>query len=323
MITGLIIVSEDLASITVGILAFDNRGGDIQRVIPNFEATADGLTLGEMGESFLTRGAFDGGGLQIADAGELPADDPGKPTSPIEFASLVKTGEAPFPLLDPLAPVRLEIWYGQEQVPVELRDGRAYVPEPMEHQDVRFVLSHTGPKDETYGVALKVNGENTLYRQRRPAIDCSKWIMYPDSAPTVIRGFQESQGKMRPFRVLSLAESQQNEFRYGRDTGQISFTVFRKSSEPIHPPILIDQEAEDLLAMMRGVYPPQPAENLPALKHQLALAARGLQPGQAELTRGLIVQSESTEEHATRIVDFQPDPTPVMSATITYYAPQD
>ena len=60
--------------------------------------------------------------------------------------------------------------------------------------------------------------------------------------------------------------------------------------------------------LTRGVFPKQRPANLAALKAQLGQQA----------SRGLIVQGQLIQA-GTRTVTFVTDPTPVMSAVITYY----
>ena len=78
--------------------------------------------------------------------------------------------------------------------------------------------------------------------------------------------------------------------------------------------LALDDEAEDLAAFTGGTYPRKPPENLAALKFQLRSGAANAS------TRGLIVQGKEIGA-AIRRLAFQPSPTPVMSATITYYRP--
>ena len=91
--------------------------------------------------------------------------------------------------------------------------------------------------------------------------------------------------------------------------------MFQELTGPGPKPSIPDDAEEDLIAMLRGVQPEKPAKNLSALKRQIRTAGRDdLQ------TRGLIVQGEQTKNEV-RTVKFEPDPTPVMSVTITYYKP--
>ena len=87
--------------------------------------------------------------------------------------------------------------------------------------------------------------------------------------------------------------------------------VPRTLNEP--PPDVPKDEAEDVAALTRGLLPAKPPKNLAALKYQLREAGR-----KGAETRGLIGQGQLTSSRV-QIVKFEPDPTPVMSATIIYY----
>lgn len=191
---------------------------------------------------------------------------------------------------------------------------------------------------------MKVNGENTLNRQRLRDIDCRKWIFDPGATPMKLEGYQLEEDTAEEFRVLSDVESSATEMSYGADVGMISLTVFREvGGEPLPeagpaktpnvpqpeapiiakkpdpsstpPTDLPDESAEDLLALSRGIHPKSTPKNLAALKHQLR------EGGRTADTRGLIAQGQVTASTVKR-VQFTADPTPVLSATINYYSPK-
>lgn len=331
-LTGIAQVSADLKQITVGVLVFDASGGALTKVVPPFDAVTSPSLLGEVGESFTLRGAFDSAKPEIVQA---------KVT---EVAAKVKSSDASHPLADPATPVVLEIHYDGKPVPLEFRNGKAFVAEPREGQKVMLILRRTEHAKGRLGVVVKVNGENTLNRQRLRDIDCRKWILDPGATPMKLAGYQLEQDTAEEFRVLSDAESSATEMSYGADVGMISLTVFRevggealpeagpakspaipqpeapkvaKKSEPSSTPPsdLPDEAAEDLLALSRGIHPPSTPKNLAALKHQLREGSRTAD------TRGLIAQGQVTAS-AVKKVQFTADPTPVLSAAINYYSPK-
>ena len=164
------------------------------------------------------------------------------------------------------------------------------------------------------GAVLKVNGENTLYRSTVRDLDAPKWILSPKHQRTVIRGYQISgKNELEKFKVLSDSESKVRKMNYGRNVGQIQLTVFREMSGPAPSDFILDEDEEDLIAMMRGVHPKQQPKNLGALKHQIRLAGKS-----GPQTRGLIVEGDK-DKNKVKVVKFKPDPTPLMSVTITYY----
>ena len=311
-LTGIIQVHDDNRSASIGILSFQKGAEKLERACDVFEAELDASTLGELGESFFLRGAFDDG------SSELTFEDRQQERQErvIEQAQQVRTKTATFPLSDTAAPMRLEVLFDGRPVKVEVRDGRAFIPEPVTGQKVEFALVRSSGAKGRLGVLLKVNGENTLYRETNRDIDCSKWILSPEHTRTLVRGYQSSDGKTaEKFTVLSRSESAKRAIDYGRNVGQIQLTVFQELTGPRPTPNLADEDEEDLIAMLRGVQPQKTPKNLSALKRQIRTTGRdGLQ------TRGLIVQGEKTD-NAVRVVTFEPDPTPVMSVTITYYKP--
>ncbi len=119
--------------------------------------------------------------------------------------------------------------------------------------------------------------------------------------------------RRRSFASCRAQESKAREVYYGADVGTISMTVFREKKGPDKPMAVVlkeADEAEDLAALSRGVFPEEQPRNLAALQAQLRDSA----------TRGLIAQGEKTSSEVQR-VKFNADPIPVMSATITYYKP--
>lgn len=297
-ITGVAQVSKDLRTLTISLLAFDRAKNKLVQVGKDFSAANEPDKLSEMGESFLLRGAFDDTSLE-----------PGTPrikAKALQAASRVKRRQAKNPLEDENPPVKLEVLYDGERVPIEFREGKAFVPEPKEGQKVAIILGRDDSKHR-YGVVLKVNGENTLQRQRLPDLNCLKWVLDPGDKPITIRGYQMDDQTAQEFRVLSQAESEQNEVNYGADVGTITLTIFREASGKDPPPDLSD-EAEYTTAVTLGDLPNKKAPNFHALKAQLLETAN----------RGLIAEGQTIGSEVQR-VKFKPDATPVMSVTIVYY----
>src|SRR5262249_8163509 len=158
------------------------------------------------------------------------------------------------------------VWYDNTRIPFEVKGGRAIVPEPREGQKVSFVLKRKATSKAPYGAVLKVNGENTLYKERLPDEQCHKWILYDGEGPITVYGYQINEKKAEAFRVLSRAASKQNEIYYGADVGTITLSVFSEKRGKEPPPSLND-DAEDLAALHRGAFPSEPPLNLAALKH--------------------------------------------------------
>lgn len=332
-LTGIVAVTPDLRQMTVGILVFDREGKSLEKVVPAFNAPTSAFLMNEMGESFVLRGAFDSANVNVEAAQEKA----------IEAAAEVKTKEATHPLVDTASPVSLEVYYDDRPAKIEFRDGKAFVPEPEEGQRVMLLLKKPAASQQRFAVVLKVNGENTLEREKMRDVDCHKWILDSVSPQIRVLGFQMNDDLSEEFRVLSREESKANEMHYGADVGTISMVVFREKGAPStqvatntpgnppapnnpkpetknNPPAdlpadLPNDEAEDVAALTRGLLPKEQPKNLAALKHQLREGGR-----KAADTRGLIVQGRTTVNR-TRTLQFQADPTPVMSATLIYYKP--
>lgn len=310
-LTGVVQVHDDNQSATVGILCFNKNKEQLERACDVFDVELDAEALGGIGESFLLRGAFDGGSTQLT----FKDHQKKKQQQVLKAAARVKKQQVQFPLFDSNAPVKLEILYDGRPVSVEMRDGQAFVAEPRTGQKVELALVRNRSAKGRFGIVLKVNGENTLYRQTVRDIDCTKWILSPDHRRTVVRGYQMQNNKAEKFTVLSQAESAKRAMDYGRQVGQIQLTVFQELKGTKPKPSVLDEDEQDLIAMLRGVHPSDQPKNLGALKHQIRLAGR-----KGSQTRGLIVQGDQTA-NKVRTVKFKADPTPVMSATITYYKP--
>jgi hypothetical protein len=267
--------------------------------VAEFTASTDATTLAGVGESFRVRGFVDGGEVVTTEAADA--------------ASKVKAARQASPLQDPAAPVGLEVVYDGRPVPVEFKDGRAFVREPAEGQSVLLRLRRRDRTADRFGVVLLVNGLNTLGKERLTPLECRKWVLGKDAPPVEIRGFQTDAAKAEAFRVLSSEESRKNVMNYGPEAGTVTLVVFRERKGP-PPPLVLDDEGEDMAAIARGVMPSTPPPSLAALKARLHAG----QPGQA--ARGLVVEGEGIAA-PVRTVEFHADPTPVMVVTVTYYRP--
>lgn len=325
-LTGIVRVNPDNKSVTVGVLCFNRHGGGLEKACDVFQAKLDASSLSELGESFLLRGAFDGGTTKTNNTIPSKTKEPSssreeKEEKVVEHAVAVKTSLTSFPLTNSTAPVKLEIMYDGKPVAIQTKDGKGFIQEPQEGQKIEVAIMRTTNNDARLGVVLKVNGENTLYRQTLSDLECAKWILSRQHVRTVVRGYQiAGTNEMESFAVLSQAESEKRSVNYGRSLGQIQVTVFQEENLDLAadlPPAIPDEDEEDLTAMLRGIQPSETPKSLSALKHQLRLA--GKEGGE---TRGLIVNSK-VASNDIQIVKFTPDPTPVMSATLTYFSVND
>jgi len=309
-LVGVVLVETDFKTVLVGISAF-GRNDEKLRDVVKFSASLTTNELVEIGASFNTRSVFGGGAVKFS-AGEREkkaADAAAQQTE------LIKSDRASHPLNEKSSPVTLTVQYDGSSVPIEFRDGGAYIREPSERQKVTLTLLRTNSADKgRYAIVLKVNGENTLYRQRLKDLDCSKWILGPNSGSIKIEGFQLDDQQRQQFQVLSQQASRAREMDYGADVGTISLVVFQEQgpATPAPEPVnILDEEAEDFAILSRGTFPKVQPESLEALKSQLA---------QSSTNRGLITEGQ-TVAGAVRKVTFEVDPVPIMAASITYYQP--
>lgn len=318
-VTGVAFLHPDMQKMTIGLSMFDASGAELVS-LSKFDAKPDLEDLLECGESFMVRGVFDRGSLELSND-----DRKNKATEEAVKATLLVKSETagqsqpssaklhPLSPTNPDSPVSLEIRYQGVPQKIEFRDGAAFVKEPAEGQKVSFVVRRKGSGNPRLGVVLKVNGENTLYRQKRPDAQCSPWIFEPTLKEFQISGFQLDTKSKQEFAVLSQAESKAKEINYGEFVGTISISVLREQiAEPKIATDLLSDDGEDFAILTRSVFPKKPARNLSALRNQLADAS----------TRGLIVDGAVVQQNV-QVAKFKGDSIPIMTATVKYYNPQD
>jgi hypothetical protein len=301
-LTGLVDVSRNLRQLQIQVEMID-RQTRRSEIIRKTVARNSPSRLSEMGESFGVRGAFDGGTVTVVGREQ---DRPVADGAAFQSAALAAGNQAKHPLQFP-QPVELEIRYDGQPVTIEFRDGKAFVAEPKEGQRVELALSHRG-KDERFAIVLKVNGVNTLFKQRQPDFHCDKWVLPRGSRPLIVGGFQLDQGRRESFRVASKAESQSRALDYGDDVGMITMTVFaERRARPDAPGLSTDVIQATTLQQARL---PENRDSYEALRSALDAMNSG--------PRGLVVEGERTE-FKTQTVAFDADPTPVLSVAVVYY----
>jgi hypothetical protein len=313
-ITGVAEISKDLKTLQIQFLTFDRTDNKLLPLLSVLRVANQPEQLVEMGESFNTRGLFDEGKLE-------PARKEAVLRAAAELKNQAREGgkAPPNPARDSRAPVALEVRYNGRAIPIDVKDGKAFVPEPREGQKIELVLQRDN-SHERFGVVLKVNGENTIAKQRLPDLQCRRWILDPGRGPMTIDGYQINDKQKEVFRVLSTHESKSREMDYGADVGTITLSVFRELQGKKKPPDP-SEEAKEAQVVYKGTLETKPQPGEPAKPDNLgALTARLLE--EANLSRGLIAEGP-TKPGGVTVVKFDPDPLPVMSLTITYYHPQD
>jgi hypothetical protein len=163
-------------------------------------------------------------------------------------------------------------------------------------------------RKERLGVVLKVNGENTLFRQRREDLLCTKWILEPGTGDVSIAGFQQKDRETAlPFTVRTPEESKEGEVNYDEDkVGTITLVVYREKKAGGGKG---EGDDDTLLFSTRGE--PKPgAKTVDALRQRLA----------GTRVRGLIEAGGTAIASKVTPVTFVPDPEPWMAATVVYYS---
>ncbi len=301
-ITGVVRFAADYKSFDLNVLVVRPVEPFLDMLQPPIKVATNGAILHESGASFQVRSV--GGRPEMAEIAE-------------SARQVRENPEEHFPFVNNPSVV-LRIYYDGQPVNLTMREGEAWVPEPLEGQKVSFELERLDQADMALGVVLKVNGENTLFRQRLRDLDCAKWVLTRQQLKGTIRGFQiANQPQAEEFRVASVAESKRLEMNYGVDVGTISVVVFAEATAaPPQNPIAgadLDEEP-DLAVIAKAQFPTVPPRNSEALKAQLRSLAGG------ERTRGLIVQGRNISQ-AIELESYVWQPEPIISAVIRYYHP--
>jgi hypothetical protein len=285
ILTGVLKVHDDLREILVVLHCFDRQDPTrLQTLNTKIRAPMDAITLSELGRNFSLKGGFDGGAVQAADA--------------IEAANKVDD-------LKPLlvgrdAPVELQIFYGGELQRITFTNGVATVPEPKAGEIVELKVIRRVAGRARVAAVVKVNGENTLFRERRPGRECTKWILESGSPQIPILGFQVSDDKVAQFLVVARSASREHEIFYGSDLGLITLEVF--------PEQTADAAASDgrLSALEAASLPESKPKNPTEAQFKISAAEKN------------VIEAGARLPHKVERVAFKSAPQPIHSLTIRY-----
>jgi hypothetical protein len=329
-LTGTARLSPDLKIMTVTVQLFDREHAkDDLKEVGKFTAFADARTLAESGVSFARRRGSD--------------DDPddARPAADTIVASNLPVYPRPDAKPDEQkkdwdqvlndSPVRLRVYYAKDREhPKEdelatIRDGAVPTPEPGQH--VVFRLKNTDAK-YTYGVVLRVNGENTIEREQLASSrDSYKWVLDPGDEITVA-GFQKGDKQAEEFSVAPVETSKQNAVRYGESAGTISMIVYRAAVKDDAKDDVLVRKDDDrdvaLKSLTRGnlaVTAARPGD-LKALKGELEKDSKALADPKNTtrncrglLEPGVLIGSEVQK------VPFQSLPEPATAVVVRYFKP--
>lgn len=331
-VSGMVQVDSDMKGMQISLFAVKEK--QPRRELARFSARMEGGLLPEFGESFYRR-----------------ESSGGQREDPFQAALRVHTNPQDFPLNHADAEVILQIYYDDQLATGRQVGSRWVIDEPAEGQRVRFVLKRGDDSDVVYGAVLKVNGENTLYRQRKTDYRCAKWILESGSTVKVL-GFQTPDQHYEKFEVLSDRDSDAAAMDYGRDVGTISLVVFRerpplplgndlltgpgsttKDKTPSDHSILVHppggdlepsspkepsrfappkiSDAERVDIIMDSEFNPRGSKTLAELQNSMRLRQAGVNK------RGLIVHGDR-QHHRVRVEPREWEREPVLSIVIHY-----
>jgi len=310
-LTGTAAISADLKTIKVKVQGF-GKDGKLDELL-EFRAAVDSRLMTEGGYSYvvpadkydnLARGRPEAQRhQQIIES--TPKQDKVEP---------LVVNEPAFPDLKE-APIDVMVMYNNS--PVKIENGR--VPEPTAETKIKFVVKNK--TDKTLGVVLKINGENSVFRERSEGLLCHKWILAPKGEVTVT-GFQESFEKENKFKVLPPRQSRENEINYGSNAGTFQIAVFTGSMSEQEPKVeqVVSREEQSVAAIARGN--PSVGKRRPGTLVSLQADLRGREKLNNEGGRGMIVADEVGTKREVKKVYFQPTlDLPVALLTIRYYQP--
>ena len=329
-LTGEATLSADLTRMTIQVQVFGNEGANKLKLqdVCEFVATVDPRTLTEAGISFVgARGPFD----KPIDAGQFTTQvikDAPKPDDTAD--QWQRRADTLLKEMKDL-PIKVELLYSGEPVLVEANPFRPpaerdnvllRVREPLTRENVSFRIINKGT--ETYAVVLKVNGQNSIFREEKAPMDCYKWVIEPGRV-TVVKGFQLDNMKAVDFKVKSEAESRKDEIKYGDNAGTFTIVVFRAAKSAADMQIVAQEEkARDLPTAMISRGTEQlttriAASDLASFQGELAKLTQKAE--ELNGSRG-VVGAGREGDNPVLDVKFTPVPRPAFSATIRYYDPK-
>jgi hypothetical protein len=324
-LTGEARLSADLKTVDVTVQLFDRADPATLKEVDKFTALLDWRALAEAGVSFVHR----------------RGDDAPLPDILTENVPVVRNDDNVFLYPPPgekssdqkkdwgkllsESPVKLEIYYVKDKGDVKKSaqpqavEGGAVRP-PREGEKVVLKLKNTG--DHTYGVVLRINGENTIEPARSvPSdLDSLKWILEPGDEISIF-GFQEGKAVAKEFEVFSPKATEEKMVNYDRDNlGTFRMAVFRAADQKSAGDTALAMRDDNLdpgVKAVRGgsLSTGGTPRTLAALQGKLkenAKAAGG---------RGLIGAGENIASEV-KLVDFRPLPSPEATLTIHYFTPE-
>lgn len=306
-VVGLAMVDADLQKITFDFVLVD-RDGHTRMNVMSF-ARMEPWILAEINESYNLAGSQHTV-LYKAIPTQTPVTQVANNAQTSQIAANVRQQAAKsgiHPLQDASAPVKVIVNYDELPQKYDFTSGEARIVEPKEGQKV--TLNVVRQVKEKLKVVVKVNGENTLYRQISPDYESSGWLLEPNDPPQItISGYQNKEMHEETFRIRSDLESKLSEKLYGANVGTISISVFRESTMAILPPVAVRDQQARLVAMAAPVRANDTEQNY----------HKAFDNFMKSPDRGLIAPGTKVPSSVVSVTNNW-DPTPIMTATLSYY----
>jgi hypothetical protein len=313
-LTGEAYLEANLKTLHVTIQYFGRDDLEKLATVCTFTAQVDQSVLGASGVSYVkTRGV-----RELEDDGRFNGPAVAVPPPEARLTGKAEQQKAYRTGVDKV-PVHLEVLYDGK--PAKLTGDQ--LPEPTDSTRIVFQLTNEDRKN-TYGVVLKVNGENTIYKEKEDPRFCHKWILEPGKT-IHITGFQlrEEPGlidKDERFKVLPPELSEGYAMSYGQDAGKILLVVFRqKRPEDDRVVQEREKEFEEVKPISRGTLALETLRPTDLTSLQGRLRATANNPNAT--SRGLVVGGKIGSSKVEQVL-FTPYPDPILSRTIRYYEPR-
>jgi hypothetical protein len=334
MLTGIITVQSDLKSANVTIEGFGPSSPKYDKVA-SFQVRTDRSLLADLNESFHVKarqlGQRKTRALELdEEAVSDAAEDNSKPqNTPASTVSLTGTG----PIAGSSAAsntddlLYYEIRYDGQPQPVTSdpnSPGELQVAEPRENQAVSIYVRSQA--SERIGVAVTVNGKNTLYEEQGEPSHLTPWILDPGQLYGIY-GYQIDNNTRKPFVVLS--DAQTAALPYSPNLGQIQFHIFKSGGDsgtkniaggdnstqddPSAKTMNISVRGLDRSALVRAGKTRSLAELQDTIKKYAHLPKRK--------GRGAISEDDKVVEGQIQNADI-PNPVLVQTIVVRYYKPK-
>jgi hypothetical protein len=321
-------LSDDRKTLALKLQVFDATG-KLDDLTAEWKVDADPDLLGEAGDSHalnkeqreaVAKGKAVDKGVVQALAAKTAAE--GVNAEPPAKAVKVVKGE-PAALKAPVAlnsaldtcPVKWVVRYNDQDQPV----SGGLVPEPGEKDKVAFFLHNTSA-DETFGVVLLVNGENTLYKERQAVAKCRKWVLAPGDK-ALVTGFQTSADKSAEFEVVRPDSPKANGVRYSENLGLFRMVVFAGQITDKDPKPTDVQVFDEVQVVANARLNDRPDGVRPASLNQLKgkLTLEGMS---MKTSRGVVVAGKEGDSKTEQVFFAPVSDQPVADITLRYFHPK-